>query len=198
MRKTLPLLVLSLVLLGFSAPPASAATAPQLNTEASLIGLTFPSGDPCIVYDVRVDVLRFVSPADPTLFFYSVFVQDACTGQFLQGITGLVEPVAIGKSAFVVEPGYTGADLNVTVDGFDFLDQSNAPITFDLHWSKPPGSHLPDGLAAVTGTIARGELVINLDDSTTWNKWGSADFPWAGLWLCRFAAASQPHCLGQA
>ena len=194
------LLILGLALtvpLIMPASAASASTTPQRDTEASLIGLAFPSADPCIVYDVRVDVLRFVLPNDPSLLVYSVATQNACTGQFLQLISGLVEPAVIDKSAFVVSPANTGADLNVTVPGFDAVDQSESPLTLSLHWSQPDGSYLTDGLAAVTGTLTRGSLVIVFDNSITWNKWGSGSFPWAGLWLCRFAAGSHPACLGQ-
>jgi len=192
------LVVLSMLLVGIPASPASASTAPQLDTEASLIGLAFPSADPCIVYDVRVDVLRFVLPDKPSLLTYSVGTQNACTGEWLQLISGLVEPAVIDKSAFVVSPALRGADLTVTVSGFDSVDQSESPLTLNLHWSKPDGSHLPDGLAAVTGSVSRDSRVIVFDNSITWNKWASGPFPWAGLWLCRFAAGSHPACLGQA
>ena len=33
----------------------------------------------------------------------------------------------------------------------------------------------------MTGTITRGDLVINLDDSITWNKLGLGELPMGGL-----------------
>ena len=118
MRRTARLLVLGLLLVGLPAPAASATTTPQLNTDASLFGLTFPSADPCIVYDVRLEVLDFVKPMDPTQFIWSVGVEDACSGAFLQLLSTIGPYPPIDQSAFVVDPGHRGAHLNVTVDGF--------------------------------------------------------------------------------
>jgi len=153
MPRAVLLVVLSMLLVGIPASPASASTAPQLDTEASLIGLAFPSADPCIVYDVRVDVLRFVLPDKPSLLTYSVGTQNACTGEWLQLISGLVEPAVIDKSAFVVSPALRGADLTVTVSGFDSVDQSESPLTLNLAWPRSRG--LSAGTAASLCSITR-------------------------------------------
>jgi hypothetical protein len=184
---------------------ATSATVPALFTDAAVIDLAVPSVDPCVVYDVRAEAVRFVYPDEPSQLVYSIGVFNSCTGEFLDSIVPLTAPLPIDDSAFTVAPANTSADLNVTVPGFDPFDQSTAPLTINLHWSAPQGSSLPDGLAVVTGTLTRGSLVIVLDNSITWNRWGSDTFPWAGLWLCRSAAIVKnpggggPHlgCLGQ-
>jgi hypothetical protein len=115
----------------------------------------------------------------------------------LQIISSLVAPQVIPRSSFIVHPFLRSATLNVTVPGFDSIDQSTAPIQFRLRWSKPLGTHANDGLAVVTGTIRRGGLAIALGNEIVWNKWGSESFPWAGLWFCAFDESGQPGCFGQ-
>jgi hypothetical protein len=187
MRKVL-LLVLILILGSFA--PAANAAAAQVNYEAALFGPAFPSADPCVVYDVRVDALRFIPPSDSPLVTGSVGVQNICTGEWLSLIS--TDVVAIDESAFTVSPDLEGADLNATVLGFDSVDQTESPLTFNLHWSSQ--GNFSDGTAAVTGTITRGSLIIVFDNSITWNRWGSESFPWAGLWFCAFHGG----CIGQA
>jgi hypothetical protein len=181
--------------------PAAAATTPgstQKDTEAAFIDVAVPMSDPCLIADVRGDVVDYVNHSQPTTFGYSAYVADVCTGT----VAAWVLPLAtdnLDGSQWDVEPALRGADLNATLSGFDPLEQLAQPITFDLHWS---GNKLPDGTAAVTGTVAFEGLVVALDNSITWNPWGSPDFPWAGLWQCRFTFTqthdSGPGCLGQA
>jgi hypothetical protein len=196
MRRAVLVIVFSVVALQIPLAPAADADPPQINSEASAIHDAIPTSDPCVIHFMLADVLDFIDKDRPDQITYNFGAFNICTGEVLANVGQLGQDF-IDESAFVVHPGGTGADLDVTLEGFDTVPQSFVPITLDLHWEDLDG--VAGGLADVTGTMSSPNVVVVLDDSIVWNRWGSDSFPWAGLWFCVFAnpRTGGPGCVGE-
>jgi hypothetical protein len=187
------------------ASASSTADVPQINDEAAVLAPTLPTADPCVFNDFRVDVLgNFTGsflPGSTTLLFFNLLTYDACTGQSLFAIGPLLAPIPIDPSDLIVSPTHDSVDLDVTLppEDFVFLNITPAPVTLDLHWASV--NAVSDDSANVTGTLSASAFDFVLDNSIVWHPWGSASFPWAGVWQCRFAPTREsrhaPGCLGQ-
>jgi hypothetical protein len=181
--------------------PASAVAKndPLVLEEAAVIDYAIPTADPCVIGGLFVDVEDFVNPNDTAFndtLFYLAFTQNVCTGEYLHFV--MAEPVYqnIGESDFEYSNGHDVGDLNVTLPGFDWITMTQTSIALDLHWQSTHG--VSDSSFTVMGTATAADFGIVLDDSISWNRWGSdVGASWAGMWPCRFASAGTPGCLGQ-
>ncbi len=192
--------LLAVLALGLSlSVSAASASQPQLNEEAALVIEGLPTADPCVVSSMVVDVLDFVPPLQSDQMYFGLSSTNICTGESVASVSPLPsDPWAlIGESAFRISSGHDVGDLTVTLPAFDYVTQSETSVTFNLRWESARG--VSDPAVRVTGTASSGDLTVVLDDSITWNRWGSElGYPWAGMWPCRFAGPNnRPGCIGQ-
>jgi hypothetical protein len=142
---------------------------------------SLPTADPCVFNEFLADVHgNWIGPFNPgTLLQFFFFKVDLCTDQTLVRIA-VPSFSPIDASDFIVSPTHDSAELNVTLPAED--SSLGAPATVSLHWASTRAQS--GGSATVTGTISSGSFSFVLDNSVVWHPFGSASFPWAGLWHC--------------
>lgn len=196
--KSFALLVAAVAVL--CAPSANAAGLTQMNWEAPVLAPEIPTADPCLVDDVRVDVIDFHLPGlQDGLYNLSHARFDKCTGEYVHILGTLELPVPIGEDDFVISPGGRTAELrSITVPMWNAETQSSVPVSVHLQWDLKDPARAPDGEAVVTGEVRGPSFFTSLDSSLNWQPWGSEATPWAALWFCVFAGApvEAPWCLG--
>jgi hypothetical protein len=195
MTKAATVTLVSVLMILVGAPATSAArTQVQVNYDAVAFVRDLPSDDPCLVAgEVVVEALDMVPSGQSSLLLVNASFYPVCENRAGSSFS-TNEHVPIAESAFHASSKGSG-DLNVTVQTFDYFDNTWAPTTLSLHWTS--SGLIQDGFASVTGTIVRGDTAVTLDDSIPWNVNGAAVPPWGALQFCKIVDRlpnSAPGC----